>query len=348
MAGTMTSPATTSHQRCGCSSLIGTGEWQPTARPGSLAADGLGDGDLGGGVGPARSPMAVSARWSRVVGSQVIGWAEFLVTVDATWIPSDVDPDQPSVARIYDYLLGGARNFAVDRQLAEQIMAMVPESRDLARLNRAFLRRAVLFMVSAGMRQFLDIGSGIPTVGNVHELVQRTDPEARVVYVDIEPIAVQHSMLMLEGNDRATAIQADLTDPESILGHCETRRLLDFDQPIGLLLVGVLHFVPYEWDLNPIVARYRDALVPGSHVAMTHIASEVTRPDMAAEALDVAKSQQVMHYPRSREQFITFFDGLELVEPGVVSQPLWRPESQTDLADPSYRDQVIVGVGRKP
>jgi len=269
------------------------------------------------------------------------------VTVGTTWIPDGVDPDLPSVARVYDYLLGGGHNFAADREFAEQFAAMLPGSRDVVRINRAFLRRAVLFMVSAGMRQFLDIGSGIPTVGNVHELVQAADPEARVVYVDIDPIAVAHSRQLLEGNDRAAAVQADFTNPESILCDRDTRRLLDFTQPMGLLMVGLLHFVSEQWDMCRLVARYRQALAPGSYVAMTQLAAEV-RSDEIAKMIHEAKPYHVAVYPRTRERFDGFFDGLKLVEPGVVSAPLWRPDSQADLVEPPQRDLLMAGVGRKP
>jgi SAM-dependent methyltransferase len=257
------------------------------------------------------------------------------------------DPNVPSAARLYNYLLGGCQNFAVDRQLAEQLATILPGSKDIARMNRAFMRRAVLFMISAGIRQFLDIGSGIPAVGNVHELAQQADSEARVVYVDIDPIAVAHNTMLLESNDRAVAIQANLTEPDSILGHCDTRRLLDFTQPMGLLLVGVLHFVSDEWDLNRVVARYRTVLAPGSYVAMAQLSAEA-RPNELATLLDFAKDYPTTAYPRTHEQFIRFFEGFELVEPGMVSQPMWRPESNADLADLPQRDQVLVGVARKP
>lgn len=268
------------------------------------------------------------------------------MTVGAAWLPRGVDPEQPSVARMYDYMLGGGHNFAVDRQLAEQVAAVFPGAREIVLMNRAFLRRAVLFMMSAGIRQFLDVGSGIPTVGNVHELAQRADPEARVLYVDIDPIAIEHAKWLLRGNGRVAAIQADLTDPDGILGHSQARQLLDFTQPMGLLLVGVLHFVSDEWDLNAVVARYRDALATGSYVAMTQLTSDV-RPKALNRAIDLAKDHQtVAAYPRSFDRFVTFFDGFELVEPGVVSQPLWRPDAEIEFADGPHRDQILVGVAR--
>jgi len=263
------------------------------------------------------------------------------------WIPDDVDPEVPSVARVYDYLLGGGHNFAADRQFAEQLVAMLPGTRQIATMGRAFLRRVVLFLNSAGVHQFLDIGSGIPTVGNVHELAQQADPEARVVYVDIDPVAVAHSRLILEGDPRTVAIEADLTDPCSVLGHPDARRVLDFSQPIGLLLLGVLNFLPDDRDPNRLLAQYRDALAPGSYIAMSNVTADI-RPDEIHAALELMKKGGNQFYPRTREQFTSFFDGLELVKPGVVTFPRWRPDSQTDLTDGPERDQVFAGVGRKP
>src|SRR5262245_6223814 len=151
------------------------------------------------------------------------------------WIPDDVDISRPSVARVYDYALGGAHNLACDRAVFQQLLSIHPRVREMAWTNRAFLRRVVLYMMDRGIRQFLDLGSGIPTVGNVHEIAQRADPSCRVVYVDSDPIAVAHSELMLADNDQAAMIGADMRDPELILRHHTTRRLLDFDEPLGAL-----------------------------------------------------------------------------------------------------------------
>src|SRR5439155_21352523 len=166
---------------------------------------------------------------------------EVCMTGLRSWVPDGLDLDRPSAARIYDYLLGGGHNFAHDRELAERFLIAQPYAREIARLNRAFLRRVVLHMIDAGVYQFLDLGSGIPTVGNVHEIAQKAEPDARVVYVDYEDVAVAHSELMLEDNDRATIVQADLTDPPAVLEHPEAQKLLDLNQPVGLLMVGVFH-----------------------------------------------------------------------------------------------------------
>src|SRR5262245_61809531 len=195
------------------------------------------------------------------------------------WVPVDIDIDKPSASRVYDYSLGGSHNFAADRAIAKALHAAVPDGPLIARANRAFLRRAVLYLIDAGMRQFLDIGSGIPTVGNVHQVAQRAAPDTRVVYVDIDPVAVAHSQAILTGNDRATAIQADARHPETILAHRRVRELLDFDQPVAVMLVAVLHLVRDD-DPAGIVAALTGAVVPGSYVAISHLTGESRPQDM--------------------------------------------------------------------
>lgn len=273
--------------------------------------------------------------------------SELIVTECRSWLSDEVDQDLPSWARINDYLLGGGRNFAADRQVAERFAAALPGSRHIARLNRAFLRRAVLFTISAGVRQFLDIGSGVPTVGNVHEIAQKADPRSRVVYVDVEPVAVANSKVILEGNECVTAIQADLNAPDSILAHPGTRRLIDFDEPLGLLMVGALHFVPEDNDPDGLLDHYRGALAAGSYLALSHFTADVRAAEMAA-MVEVMKRTKDPIYPRTRVRFTELFNGFELVEPGVVSAALWRPDTQDDLANRPERDQILAGVARKP
>ncbi|MGH4021803.1 MAG: SAM-dependent methyltransferase [Pseudonocardiaceae bacterium] len=267
------------------------------------------------------------------------------MTEQAEWVPQGIDVELPSGARIYDYLLGGGHNFALDRQLGEQFAAVVPGARDIVRINRAFLRRAVLFLVSSGVRQFLDLGSGIPTVGNVHEIAQQADEQARVVYVDKEPVAVAHSRLLLEGNERATIVQADMCEAETILQAPETRRLIDFDEPVGLLMVAVFHFVPDERRPQEIVAAYRDRLVSGSYLALSHLTAD-TMPEEMAAAVEVSKRMDDQFYLRSREEITALFAGFDLVEPGAVSAPLWRPESPAVGPDAEH-SEVFAGVGRR-
>lgn len=262
-----------------------------------------------------------------------------------TWVPDEVNILVPSSARIYDYLLSGAHNFKVDRETAKRLLAAVP-ARDMARLNRGFLRRAVLFLIDSGIRQFLDLGSGIPTVGNVHEIAQKADPSCRVLYVDIEPIAVAHSELLLAGNDNAAVIRADLRKPGTILAAAETHQLLDLDRPLGLLMVGVMHFVPDSDDPWAIVADYKDKLAPGSYLAMSHFTPD-SMPDRMAKAVEVFKNTQEPAYPRTHAQVMRLFDGLELVEPGLVYTAQWRPESPDDPGDQPHHSNLYAAVGHK-
>jgi hypothetical protein len=269
------------------------------------------------------------------------------MTERSGWVPDGVDVELSSSARIYDFLLGGGHNFAVDRQVGEKFMVALPGARDVARLNRAFLRRAVLFLVSSGVRQFLDLGSGVPTVGNVHEIAQSADGQARVVYVDWDAVAVAHSRLLLEGNERAAVIQADMCEPDAVLLAAETRRLLDFDAPIGLLMVGVFHFVPDERRPRDIVAAYRDQLASGSYLALSQFSAD-TRPEEMAATVEVMKRSADPLHPRSQEEITVLFAGFDLIEPGVVSTPLWRPEDPAGLGPDAERSEIFAGVGRKP
>ncbi|HEX2298869.1 MAG TPA: SAM-dependent methyltransferase [Pseudonocardiaceae bacterium] len=262
------------------------------------------------------------------------------MTDRTTWIPEGVADNVPSAARMYDYLLGGGHNFAVDREMVDKLNAVAPVVGQLARRNRAFLRRAVLTLVERGVRQFLDIGSGIPTVGNVHEIAQQVDPQARVVYVDNEPVAISHSELVLEDNDRATAILADMRDPASILEHPKTRQLLDFDTPIGLLMVTVFHYVADTDDPLELMARYREPLVPGSYLAMSHVCTDFNSADLSSIVAVMKDSPNPIH-PRTRAAITDLFTGFDLLEPGLVPPAQWRSGSARDLSE----DPVLAGVG---
>jgi hypothetical protein len=264
-----------------------------------------------------------------------------------TWAES-IDPieaQRPSSARVYDYFLGGAHNFAVDRELADAIARMTPHIGDTMRANRAFLRRAVRYLVDQGVTQFLDVGSGIPTVGNVHEVAQRADPACRVVYVDIDPVAVSHSRAMLTDNPNATVIEADVRDAEAILDHPQTRGMLDFDAPIALLVLGVLHFVPDEDDPAGIVARLRRPLTTGSHLALVNVTYEDQPPEVI-EAQKLSSRTGTPIFLRSRAELTAMFDGLPLVDPGLVYLPLWRPDSALDPTDDPARYGALAGVAR--
>jgi hypothetical protein len=267
------------------------------------------------------------------------------VSQQTNWVPTTVDIDKPSAARMYDYLLGGSHNFAVDREFLEKILEIQPEAKRIAIMNRAFLRRAVLFMLNQGIRQFLDLGSGIPTVGNVHEIAHSVDPDSRVVYVDNEHVAVAHGQLLLEDNRNVTIVQADITKPGLVLTDAETRRTLDFDKPIGLLAVTIGHYVLDSQDPQAIFAAYRDAVPPGSYLAMTHLTNdfEAIKADELTEAM---KSTQNNVQARSRDEILSLFGEFELVEPGLVTTSQWRSDLPTE-ADAPERDGLYAGVGRK-
>lgn len=267
------------------------------------------------------------------------------MTDTASWVPEGVNTELPSAARVYDYLLGGGHNFPGDRALAEKLVTVVP-ARDMARLNRAFLRRAVLYLLDQGITQFLDLGSGIPTVGNVHEVAQDVDSDARVVYVDYEPVAVAHSELLLEGNKNAAVLQADMRDPDKILQAPRSRELLDLDKPLGLLMVGVVQFIPDGDDPWALAARYRDAIAPGSYLALSAFTWDHAPAGMAG-AVEVFKNSQDPIFPRTHAEITRMFDGFDLVEPGLVLTPEWRPERPEDTAD-AERSNLYAGVAQKP
>ncbi|MGM1059319.1 SAM-dependent methyltransferase [Saccharothrix sp. Mg75] len=261
------------------------------------------------------------------------------------WVPDHVDVELPSAARLYDYLLGGGHNFAADRELAERFVRAQPNARTIARLNRSFLRRAVLHLVGAGVRQFLDLGSGIPTVGNVHEIAQRADPACRVVYVDFEDVAVAHSRMILEDDERATILQEDLTDPDAVLDAARGTGLVDFAEPLGVLAVGVFHFVPPEKDPAGVVAAYRDAVVPGSFFAFSQFTADL-QPEETARVVEVMRRSANPVFPRTHEEITALFAGFDVVEPGIVPLPRWRPEEGAAEED-ADRAGIFAGVGRK-
>jgi SAM-dependent methyltransferase len=261
----------------------------------------------------------------------------------ADWIPPGADLSRPSAARIYDYLLGGAHNLAADRAVARKLEAIQPQVAAVARRNRAFLGRVVRFMLDQGIRQFLDLGSGIPTVGNVHEVAQAVDPRAKVVYVDYEPVAVAHSLMLLKDNPCAEAFEADATDTEAVLGSESVKNLLDLGEPVGLLAITLGHYLP---EVRGVFGAYRDALAPGSHLALTHLTNDfaVLRDPKIAETM---RSTQDSIYPRSRAEVLALFDGFELVEPGLTTSANWRPDRLAAVVDPE-EDGLYAGVGIKP
>jgi SAM-dependent methyltransferase len=263
------------------------------------------------------------------------------------WAPRSVDISVPSVSRIYDYYLGGSHNFEVDRESARKAMEFMPGLPKIMQANRAFMRRAVRFALDAGFDQFLDIGSGIPTFGNVHEVAQSARPDARVVYVDHDPVAVAHSQVVLEGNERAGVAAADLRKPREILASPEVERLIDRNRPVALLLVAILHFVEDEDDPYGAVAELRDALAPGSLLILTHASYEgIPLPaERAAGTVDVYKDIRNPLIMRSRDEIARFFEGYDMVEPGLVPMPRWRPQTAPEDEDP-FAFSGFAGVGR--
>jgi hypothetical protein len=285
--------------------------------------------------------------WCHVV-DQAASWYNDAV-MEEGWA-HDVDIDRPSSARMYDYFLGGSHNFAVDRAAAEQVLGAMPNVRELAAVNRSFLGRVVRYLLDLGIGQFLDVGSGIPTVGNVHEIAQRADPPAKVVYVDNDPVAVAHSQNLLADDPLARAIAGDLTHPRAILDNADLRATLDFNRPIGLLLMAVLHFIPDE-QAYPAVAELVAALPSGSYLAISHGAATSFRPDQAdavSTVGDVYRRSTAGDVPaRGPAEVKRFFSGLELVEPGLVWVSQWTG-GQPATEESDERLGVVGGVARKP
>ncbi|WNI14595.1 SAM-dependent methyltransferase [Actinacidiphila sp. ITFR-21] len=265
-----------------------------------------------------------------------------------SWAPQGIDLTVPSVSRIYDYFLGGSHNFEVDREAARVALQALPGIPKIGQANRAVMRRAVRFAVDLGITQFLDIGSGIPTFGNVHEVAHAASPGSRVVYVDNDPVAVAHSRAVLEDNEGATIARADLRDPRSVLDDAETRRMLDFDRPVALMLIAVVHFLPDEDRPAEIIATLRDALAPGSIVVITH-ATDESGPKAAGQQ-GVQQAYQRTATPlimRSTAELQPFFNGFEIVEPGIVPLPFWRPDTPPGDDDDPAVHHGLAGVGLK-
>ncbi|GAA3236355.1 cytochrome P450 [Actinocorallia longicatena] len=263
-----------------------------------------------------------------------------------------VDLTTPNVARMYDFYLGGKDHFAADREAAEQILRIAPFTPRLAAQNRAFLRRSVRFLSARGIRQFLDLGAGLPTRGNVHEIVHGVDPGARVVYVDNDPVVVAHGRAILESDDTLVrVIKADLREPGPLLAHPGVLDLIDLDQPVGLLMNSVLHCLADDEGPDEIVDSLLAALAPGSYLVISHVTGDDQLTSASAEVYR-GTTTGIAH--RSAEQVGRFFAGLDLLEPGVVPLSGWRPETEpgADWADRGPDDELdryyLCGVGRKP
>ena len=272
---------------------------------------------------------------------------------EAPQIPAGVDTGRPTPARIYDYMLQGSNFFQVDRFAAEQILKAAPEIRDAAWSNRGFHQRAAKWIGQHGVRQFVDIGSGLPTVGNTHEVVQKIVPGAHVVYVDNDPMVELHSRALLDSGGTFSVICADLREPDTILDHPQLRKLIDFSEPTGLLMTGVMMFVSDPSDPWALVSRYVGALTSGSYLSLSHLTDDY-KPPAAAEGFRAVFDTATEHiYFRSKAKVERFFRGLELVapyegaEPGVTFTGLWGAEDVA-LADSDGSRWLYCGVARKP
>ena len=257
---------------------------------------------------------------------------------------------RPNPARIYDAALGGFANFAADRAALEALVDVYPDSLLGARANRAFLRRAVAFLAAQGIDRFLDVGSGLPTVGNVHEIAQRVNPAARVVYVDNDPVAVGYSrdILVKEPPPHVAVVEADLREPATILAHRDVRRLLAGSRPAALILAAVLHFLPDDDEALRSVRALTAALPPGSYLAIAQGTVEGASPEMVAQFTRLYEKTTHPLGFRSRAQLARFFEGFALVEPGIIFTPAWRPDNAYDpFVDEPERAAGIAGVGRK-
>ncbi|GAA3959306.1 SAM-dependent methyltransferase [Actinomadura viridis] len=271
--------------------------------------------------------------------------------MDSDQVPRGIDPSKAHPARRYNYWLGGKDNFAADRESAETVASGFPTVRLSAVENRKFMRRVVTYLAGeAGIGQFLDIGTGLPSAGNVHEVAQEIAPRSRIVYVDNDPIVLAHARALLTSAPAgATAyIDADLRRPEALLAHPELRKTLDLGEPVALMLIAIMHFIVDEDDPYGIFATLRDALPPGSHIVMSHATDDFLEPEELAEANEANKRSGVPFRLRSTEEFTRFFTGLELLPPGITSVVDWRPDVPEDQRAAIDDVSMLCAVARVP
>ena len=260
--------------------------------------------------------------------------------------PSGIDTRIPNMARMYDYALGGKDNFAADRAAVEKLFSFSPENKDVPRANRRFLGRAVRFAAAQGIRQFLDLGTGLPSQGHVHEIVRELDPGAHVVYVDYDPVVVNHARALLMDSDSVTVVEADIREPESILANPGVTGLIDFSQPVAVLFVAVLHGIPDEADPAGIVRAFGRRVSPGSYLILSHLTSEGHPPELVAQKEEIfARSDAPVAY-RSRAEILRMFSGFDLVEPGLTAVTQWRGDDLDRRLDAAGQ-WWLGGVGRK-
>lgn len=268
------------------------------------------------------------------------------------WIPPGVDAGSPSIARVYDCFLGGTDNYAVDREIAAQALLLMPDAPRVALDNRAFLRRVVRHLAGpAGIRQFLDIGSGLPTQWNVHQAAHEVAPHARVVYVDNDPMVVAHTRALLAGTDNAWIIDADLRQPEEIVTNPTVKEIIDFTRPVGLLMLAIVHHLTDQEDPAGVVTRLRDALPAGSYLALSHFRNPGSaHPQAAAYA---AAGEKLMNERlgtgrwRTQEEIRAYFGDLQLIEPGLVPLSEWRPDPGSTRHHSLTHQNCVGGVARK-
>jgi hypothetical protein len=260
----------------------------------------------------------------------------------------DIDTKTPSGARGYDYILGGTDNYAIDRLMVDQVEAMLPGTKAATRNNRRFLERAVRYLATdCGIRQFIDNGSGLPTQQNVHHIAQGVAPDSRVVYVDNDPVVIRHQKVAALAENANTAfILADARDVDAIVNHADTRRLIDFGQPAALLYLAFLHFIPDQDDPYGMVRRLMDRLVPGSYLIISHATADEDAVRQAVTGFIGENSKGNFGRVRTREEVAQFFEGLEVVEPGLVKITDWRPDGRDEEESPRFFG--FGGIARKP
>lgn len=261
--------------------------------------------------------------------------------------PAGIDPSRPNAARMYDYYLGGKDNYAADREAAEKILTVLPEAHLASWDNRGFLQRAVRHLALAGIRQFIDIGTGLPTQGHVHEVAQEVSPSSRTIYVDNDPVVLAHARALLQkpGGENVSVVEGDLREPEKIFADPTVQRLIDFDQPVAVLVLAVLHFVSDADDPREIVARLRAGMPPGSYLAVSHATGD-SRPHLVHSVTSVYEDVNASIFVRSRAEIGELLDGFELIEPGLAYVRQWRAD--TSLGGRDLESSLsMAAVGRK-
>ncbi|MGH3391753.1 MAG: SAM-dependent methyltransferase [Actinomadura sp.] len=257
-----------------------------------------------------------------------------------------IDVTVPSVARIYDYLLGGKDNFAVDREMAEAILRQEPDGRAVPLANRRFLGRAVEFLAKTGIRQFLDLGAGLPSQNNVHEVAQRVRPDARVVYVDNDPVVLNHAGALLATDDSTAVIGEDMREPERILAHPTVQQMIDFSEPVAVLFVATLQFITDDQNPWGVVSAMTEPLAPGSYLALSHLTIDGPPADRVEDIQEKYKNASAPMVFRDRAAITRFFDGFELIDPGVVHLTEWHSD-EVERAR-TGGEWLLGGVGHKP